>query len=126
MRIARQLAGRQQVFGGIAVQFGEAGPQGRRQREGQLLEAGREAVQRLQRRGVAHGIARVEIALDLAGQLLELLGQPQVLAHQHVGALQCALRPPERGAQGQADTEQQAGDQGGQQLQAHPQPQPGF
>ncbi|MNH28091.1 hypothetical protein D3C76_1037500 [compost metagenome] len=74
----------------------------------------------LNRSGVAQGVAAVEVVEDVAGRLvLELLRQRQVTLHDLVGAFQGALRPPQGGAQGDTDGNQQQGVEIGEQLQAH-------
>ena len=58
----------------------------------------------------AQGVTAGEVSLDVARYLvLELLGQAQVALHHLIGALQGTLRPPQGGAEGDADGDQQAG-----------------
>ncbi|MCY1351513.1 hypothetical protein D9M69_377810 [compost metagenome] len=120
LRVAGQLAGGEQFAGAELLQFLEARPQRRGERGRQGVQLPGQGVQRLVGGLVAQGVAAGQVVADIARhRLFELLGQAEVLALQLVGALEGALRPPEGGAERQADDDQQQGVEVGEGFQAH-------
>ncbi|WEL77240.1 hypothetical protein P0D92_03170 [Pseudomonas sp. CBSPAW29] len=120
LRVARQLAGGQQVSLAEGIQVYQAGAQVLRQLCRQFIQMLQQVFQALAGAAQAQGVAAGEVIVDIArGLVLEGLRQAQVALHQQIRPLQGALRPPERRAQGQANGDQKEGVQIRQQLQAH-------
>ena len=118
--VAGQLAGGEQFAGAEVAQLGEARAQVVGQLWRQRGDCRAQVVDGLQGAAVAQGIATVEVVEDVARDLLlELLREAQVALHQLVRALQGALRPPERGAEGDAHGDQQQGVEVGEGFEAH-------
>jgi hypothetical protein len=68
----------------------------------------------------AQRVTAGEVILNVARHLvLKLLRQPEVTLHQQIRTFEGFLRPPQRGAKGHADGDQQQGIEIGEQLQAH-------
>ncbi|MNN04832.1 hypothetical protein D3C81_1175700 [compost metagenome] len=92
LRVAGQLAGRQQFFGGKGLQAVEAGAQFVGQRVGPFGQCRLQLLVGLHGGGMAQGITAGQIGLNVARRLvLELLGQAQVALHHLIGALQGTL-----------------------------------
>ncbi|MNO95869.1 hypothetical protein D3C76_875230 [compost metagenome] len=120
LRIARELAGGQQIGFAEFVQVVQARAQGVRQGRWQLVEFLVQCVDGLAGAAQAQRIAAGEVIDNIARHVtLELLGQPQVALHQQIGAFEGLLRPPECRSKGHAHGHQKKGVEIGQQFQAH-------
>ncbi|MNI15698.1 hypothetical protein D3C73_690010 [compost metagenome] len=103
LRVASEFAGGQQVGFAEFIQVLQAGAQGVGQGRRQLAEFLLQGFDRLAGTAQAQGITAGKVVLDVARHfILKLLGQSQVALHQKIRTFQGFLRPPQRGAEGDA------------------------
>ncbi|MNP10691.1 hypothetical protein D3C76_1028490 [compost metagenome] len=120
LRIAGQLAGAEQFAGGETAQRFETVAEGAGQAGGQLRQLAAQPVDGLLGGSQAQGVAAGEVVADVARHLVvEAARQFQVTVEHGERSLHGLLRPPQGGAEGEADDEQEGGIQVGQQFEAH-------
>ncbi|MCY1180063.1 hypothetical protein D9M73_204910 [compost metagenome] len=118
--IAGQLAGAEQFAGGENAQRFETVAEGAGQAGGQLRQLAAQPVDGLLGGSQAQGVAAGEVVADVARHLVvEAARQFQVTVEHGERSLHGLLRPPQGGAQGDTDGNQQQGVEIGEQLQAH-------